>query len=130
MSEILKGSADGAILSGHPRNIHSFYKETEHIVRYGSFSDRVIEAKTDNQGNLTLSYARPIFFDNAQKPSNDLNVAFRVQAGILGDELFGVDLSKVKSIRGITFPIEKLLKESGFCWDAKEKIWRRIEDEI
>lgn len=89
--------------------------------------DEILEAKTDESGNLTFSYARADSYEKTAKTNRTVNTKYTIQAGSLNGEPFGIDWSKVKSISGQTYSLRKVAKENGLSWDGLKKRWRRKE---
>lgn len=118
-------SKDGSLLAVNPRQI-----ETTHFL-YGSrsgnsYRDTVLEATTDENGNLTFSYATPV---NRSGPSAKTNktesVTYELRHGAINGRTFGIDWAKVQSISGQTYDLRDEAKRAGLSWDSQKKIWRR-----
>lgn len=93
----------------------------------GYHHDEILEARTDESGNLTFSYARAELYEKTAKTNRTVNTKYTIQAGALNGEPFGIDWSKVKSISGQTYSLRKVAKENGLSWDGLKKRWRRKE---
>lgn len=98
------GSADGTIISGKSKKFSA------------NASDEVLEAQTDEYGNLTFSKAKPV-------SRNGETVNYELKAGAINGELFNVDIKKAQSINGKTYSLKGVAKESGMKWNGER--WSR-----
>lgn len=113
----------GPILKGEPL-------ETENR-KSKSSGDRwkrtILEATSDGNGNVTLSYATPYAYEH---PNNNTTIAkYRIDSGIDDGWMHNLDLSKARSVSGQTFSVKDLIKENGFRWDRDNKRWINKEME-
>lgn len=118
-------SKDGTLMAMQPREI-----TTTHFLS-GSmggsrYKDEVLEAKTDNNGNLTFDYATPKSYSGPSAKTNKTEqVTYEVSHGAVNGETFGIDWSKVNSISGQTYALRQEAKAAGLHWDSKKKQWTR-----
>lgn len=123
-TKALKGSRDGTILGGKPREIESYMREARGwSPRY--HKDEILEAKTDGRGNLTFTYARADSYEKTAKTNRTVYTKYTLQAGAVNGETFGIDWSKVQSISGQTYGLRDAAKKAGLSWDGAKKQWRR-----
>lgn len=140
-------SADNALYESSDEVLY-----VERLGASGGFrSDKdVLDAKSDGNGNLTLSYATPTeYYAQNSKTSYGL---YELKCGITnandanrytkpGDYFYdkkskfkddnksydtrsvGIDWDKVKSVSGQTYNIKDLLKSKGFKWNGAGKNW-------
>ena len=122
----------------------------EKIVTKGfGVGEDVLNAKSDDNGNLTLAYATPAeYYQQNSKTSYGL---YQLKCGITnasdlhGSRYFsddtrpsskvksdndvngvrsvGIDWDKVNSVSGQTYNIKDLLKSKGFKWNGAGKNW-------
>lgn len=123
-SNAFKGSRDGAILGGKPREIESYQREARGW-NPGYRKDEILEAKTDGYGNLTFTYARADSYEKTAKTNRTVYTKYTLQAGAVNGETFGIDWSKVQSISGQTYGLRDAAKKAGLSWDGTRKQWRR-----
>lgn len=89
------------------------------------YKDTVLEATSDNNGNVTFSYATPVSAYKTAKTNKTNELTFVVPAGAVNGVVFNIDWSKVNSVSGETYTIKHAAKEAGLKWDNENKIWRR-----
>ncbi len=99
---------------------------------WGGDDSIVLEATTDGNGNLTLSYAKAVGY--RQQNSRTSYAQYEISAGITNQSPSGkrIDLKsnninweKVKSVSGKTYGTQSFMREQGFTWDSSEKKWKR-----
>lgn len=92
----------------------------------------VLEASTDGNGNLTLSYATPVGY--REQNSRTSYAQYEISAGItsLGPTGKNIEMKsnninwdKVKSVSGKTYGTQSFMREHGFDWDREKKIWKK-----
>ena len=92
----------------------------------------VLEATTDNKGNITLKYAEP--YEYEKKNSRSSYAKYKLSAGITdmnssgrNDEIrsVGINWDKVNTVSGKTWGTQYLMKENGFKWDSAKKMWEK-----
>lgn len=115
-------SKDGVIIGGKPREIESYLREARGYSP-GYHKDEILEATTDGRGNLTFRYARAEAYEKTAKTNRTVNTKYRLQAGAVNGETFGINWDKVKSIQGQTYNLRNAAKEHGMVWDGKNKRW-------
>ena len=114
----------GAIVAGKPQTITTTYYSSRSIG--GSrFKNEVLEATSDKKGNVTFSYATPTFNGPPAKTNKTQDVTYKVKAGAVDGETFGIIWSKVNSISGQTYSLRSAAKAAGLKWDGATKTWRR-----
>lgn len=119
-----RGSVDGTILSGEPRQIESQLREARGWnPRY--HKDEILEAKTDGNGNLTFIHAVADSYEKTAKTNRTVYTKYTIRAGAINGETFNIDWSKVQSISGQTYSLRNAAKNAGLSWDNEKKIWRR-----
>ena len=89
------------------------------------FKNEVLEAKADKSGNVTFSYANGKFHGPSAKTSKTQDVTYKLKAGAVDGETFGINWSKVNSISGQTYSLRSAAKAAGLKWDGATKTWRR-----
>lgn len=96
----------------------------------GHWSQTILSATDDGNGNVTLDYATPDEFVDLN--SNTVEARYELSHGMwdgqMGDQTtgsIGIDWGKVKSVSGQTFMVKDLIKRNGFAWDGKTKTWKR-----
>lgn len=119
-----RGSSDGVITGGNTREIETTY------FRSGSmggarYKNEVLEAKTDGNGNVTFTYAQGSFDEPTSRTNKTQTVHYKLQAGAVDGETFGIDWSKVQSISGQTYSLRQAARDAGLKWDGKTKRWVR-----
>lgn len=87
------------------------------------YKDTVLEATADNNGNVNFSYAKGEFSGPSAKTNKTQTVTYKLKAGAVNGETFGIDWDKVKSISGETYSLRRKAKEAGLKWDGKR--WAR-----
>ena len=123
-SGAFRGSKDGTILGGKPREIESYIRDARGFSpRY--HGDTILEATTDGHGNLTFSYARANSYEKTAKTSRTTYTKYTLQAGAVNGQSFGINWSKVQSVSGETYSIKNEAKQAGMVWDGTKKRWRR-----
>lgn len=118
------GSSDGAFPSNRETVVETIYRESRGWSP-SYYTDEVLEAKTDGNGNLTFSYARGGKFEKVSKTNRTNNVTFNILAGAKNGETFNIDWSKVNSISGQTYSLRSKAKQEGLKWDSSSKSWKR-----
>ena len=75
-SGAFRGSKDGTILGGKPREIESYIRDARGFSpRY--HGDTILEATTDGHGNLTFSYARANSYEkNGQNEPHNVHKVY------------------------------------------------------
>lgn len=127
------GSRDGTILADAERTIDTRYIKTPTPSfggwgwKQGRYTDTVLVAETDGNGNLTFSYPTAEKFEKTGKTNKTHYVTYKVQAGAINGETFNINWDKVKSVSGETYSIRKAAKDAGLKWDAEKKKWRRMD---
>lgn len=117
-------SGGGAISATKERTITTTYFSAQS--RGGSrFKDEVLEATADKNGNVDFSYATPEFHGPSAKTNKTQEVSYKLLAGAVNGETFGINWDKVNSVSGLTWSVRSEAKEAGLKWDAKTKTWRR-----
>lgn len=119
------GSSDGVITSNKVKEIETTYYRSGSIggARY---KNEVLEAETDGHGNVTFSYpSQRVFDDPSAKTNKTQTVRYKLKAGAVDGETFGIDWSKVQSISGQTFSLRQAAKDAGLKWDGTRKRWVR-----
>ena len=117
-----RSSKDGTIILGKPREIQSYLRRGGGgYARY--HKDTILEAKTDGAGNLTFSYARADSYE--EETRRTVKTVYKLQAGVVNGEPFGINWDKVKSISGQTYDLREVAKKNGLTWDGAKKQWRR-----
>jgi len=90
------------------------------------YSDEILTAKTDGEGNLTFEYATPTDYGEPSSKSNTTATAtFEVTHGAINGETVGIDWKNVKSISGQTYSLRQEAKENGLKFDNATKKWIR-----
>lgn len=114
----------GAIVAGKPQTITTTYYSSRSMG--GShFKNEVLEATADKKGNVTFSYATPTFSGLSAKTNKTQDVTYKLKAGAVDGETFGINWSKVNSISGQTYSLRSAAKAAGLKWDGATKTWRR-----
>ena len=99
---------------------------------YGGNGAVVLEAKTDGNGNLTLSYAQAIGYRQQNKKTS--YAQYEISAGLTNRTGSGksteitsnnINWDKVKTVSGKTYGTQSFMREDGFTWDSSEKKWKR-----
>lgn len=117
-------SKDGALTLNNPKTVVTTFFEARGWS--GSrYSDEILEATTDGNGNLTFNYATGGTFEKTAKTNRRNNVTYQIAAGAVNGSTFNVNWDKVKSISGQTYKLRQAAKEHGLSWDSEKKIWRR-----
>ena len=101
--------------------------EVEYNRRRGGYAEHVLEASSDENGNVTLDYA---YTKDFASQSKNISIAtFHLDHGIYtyGRETrsHGIDLSKAKSASGRTWDVQKYLEDNGFRWDRSSRRYVR-----
>ena len=100
--------------------------------RYGGSGAIVLEATTDGNGNLTLSYAKETGYRQQNKSTS--YAQYELSAGITNRTATGkstelisnnINWDKVKSVSGKTYGTQSFMRDHGFNWDSSEKKWKR-----
>ena len=114
----------GAIVAGKPQTITTTYYSSR-STGGSRFKNEVLEATADKKGNVTFSYATPTFSGPSAKTNKTQDVTYKVKAGAVDGETFGINWSKVNSISGQTYSLRSAAKAAGLKWDGATKTWRR-----
>lgn len=117
-------SKDGTLTKSSPREIETTYHQGHGFTR-GYYNDTVLQAKTNGQGGLTFDYADWTHSDPSAKTNRTHAATTTITHGAINGELYGVDLSKAKSVSGQTYDLRDKLKRAGFRWNGKEKRWEK-----
>lgn len=97
---------------------------------YGGDDAVVLEAKTDGNGNLTLSYAQAIGYRQQNKKTS--YAQYEISAGLTNRTGSGksteitsnnINWDNVKTVSGKTYGTQSFMREHGFTWDSAKKIW-------
>lgn len=118
------GSSDGVITGGGTTHIESSYIEARGWNR-ARYSEEILEATTDGNGNVTFSYATPTTDTKTAKTNKTHYTTYDLQAGAVDGETFGINWAKVQSISGQTYNLRQEAKAAGLTWDSKQKKWIR-----
>lgn len=117
-------SGGGAISATKERTITTTYFSSQS--RGGSrFKNEVLEATADKSGNVNFSYATPKFHGPSAKTNKTQEVSYKLRAGAVDGETFGINWSKVNSVSGQTWSVRAKAKEAGLRWDARTKTRKR-----
>lgn len=117
-------SKDGALTLNNPKTVETTFFEARGWS--GSrYSDEILEATTDGNGNLTFSYATGGTFEKTAKTNRTNYVTYKIDAGAVNGTTFNVNWDKVNSISGQTYNLRQAAKEHGLSWDSAKKMWRR-----
>lgn len=123
-SGAFRGSKDGVILGGAPREIKSYIREARGFSP-GYHGDEILEATTDGRGNVTFSYAKADSYEKTAKTNRTVYTTYTLQAGAVNGKSFGIDWSKVQSVSGKTYSMKNEAKQAGMVWDGTKKRWKR-----
>lgn len=97
------------------------------IVRESGYQETALVAKSDGNGNLTLSYAEADSYEEKNKKTSYAN--YSISTGITVRERdvqsAGIDFSHVRTISGKTYGISPLARQHGFKWNRDKKIWEK-----
>lgn len=124
------GRGGGPIVGKQERTIETtVFLPGSRTASYGRpvFKNEVLEATSDKDGNVTFSYARGKINDPSAKTNKTTTAEFRLKAGAVDGETFGIDWSKVRSISGQTYNLRQAAKAAGLKWDGARKMWVRRE---
>ena len=119
------GTSNGPLdRNAKPRQIETQYRTPSVSMRgITGYKDKILEAKSDKDGNVTFEYATPKKRDKTAKTNKTEYVTYEVSHGAVNGEIFGVNLDKANSVSGQTYNLREELKKKGFKWDGKKKAW-------
>lgn len=117
-------SKDGTLTKSTPKEIETTYHKASGFTR-GYYNDTVLQAKTNGQGGLTFDYADWEHSPPSAKTNKTHSAKTTITHGAINGRLYGVDLSKAKSVSGQTYDLRSALKSEGFKWNGKEKRWEK-----
>lgn len=102
--------------------------EVDYNRRRGGYMEHVLEATSDEEGNVTLDYA---YTDEFSRRSGNISVAtFHLDHGIYTvgrkeTRSHGLDLSRARSVSGRTWDVQGYLEANGFVWDRASRRYVR-----
>lgn len=85
------------------------------------YSKEVLQATVDENGNVTFSYPTGTFSGNYGDEYQ--TVTYKLKAGAVNGEPFGIDLSKAETVSGNTYSIRAAAKKAGMTWNEKAQAW-------
>lgn len=102
-----------------------------YTIKEGRDEMTIFQAKSDGNGNLTFSYAKPDYEDEPHSFGEYYNgkKIWNVKSGYSvdnvrgGTNVVGINWDNVKSASGKTYELREELKRRGFKWDTKKQSW-------
>lgn len=83
-----------------------------------------MEATADENRNVTFGYAEGEHAEPTAKTNIIHKVTYKLRAGAVDGEVFGINWDDVKSVSGRTYDIRQVIKDTGlFKWDCQSKSW-------
>lgn len=90
----------------------------------------IYDAKSDGNGNLTVSKARGYETNgNIPQRGDEGTYTYKTKTGFKVDgrdvKSTGIDWDNVKSISGETYNISQAARDHGMKWDGRDKKWKK-----